>query len=100
MSKINPASDLIGAQAVCYEHRTEVLELVNNLQRLTIKQDGLALHTRDEYLHYLGFRGINAHADCCGMVVNCFKQALHLPVAVPALVWACQRRRTSQIHDE
>ncbi len=49
-SKINPASDLLGALAVCDEHRAEVVELVNTLQRLSIKHDGLALLTRDGFL--------------------------------------------------
>ncbi len=30
----------------------------------------------------LFFCGINAHSDCCSVAVNCFKQALHLPVIV------------------
>ncbi len=34
--------------------------------------------TRDECRHHLGFRSVNAHANCCGMVVK----SLHLPVAV------------------
>ncbi len=34
-STINHASDLLDAMAVCDEHRAEVLEFVNNLQRLT-----------------------------------------------------------------
>ncbi len=38
-SKINPASDLLGVLAVCHEHRIEVLEFVNILQWLTMKQD-------------------------------------------------------------
>ncbi len=46
--KINPASYLIGALAVCDELRAEVLEFLNTLQGLTIKQDSLALLTRDE----------------------------------------------------
>ncbi len=40
-------SNLVGAQAVCDKHRAKVLEFVNILQRLTIKQDALALLTRD-----------------------------------------------------
>ncbi len=47
-SKINPASDLPSALAVCSEHRAEVLEFVNIFQGLTIRQDSLALLTRDE----------------------------------------------------
>ncbi len=47
-SKINPASYLLGALAVCDEHRAELLEFVNILQGLTIKQDSLVLLTRDE----------------------------------------------------
>ncbi len=47
-SKINPASYLFGALAVCDEHRAEVLEFVHILQGLTLKQDSLALLTRDE----------------------------------------------------
>ncbi len=46
--KVNPASDLFDAMAVCDEQRINVLELVNTLQWPTIKQDGLALVTRDE----------------------------------------------------
>ncbi len=48
MSNVNPASDLLGALAACDEHLAEVLEFVNILQGLTIKQDILALFTRDE----------------------------------------------------
>ncbi len=48
MIKINPASDLLVALAVCEEHRAEVLESVHNLLGPTIKQYGLALLTRDE----------------------------------------------------
>ncbi len=47
-SKINSASDFLGALAVCDEHRAGVLEFVNILQELTIKPDGLAVLTRDE----------------------------------------------------
>ncbi len=47
-SKINSASDLLGALAVCDEHRAEVLEFVDLPLGLTIKQDSLALLTRDE----------------------------------------------------
>ncbi len=50
--KINPASDIFGALAVCDLHRTEVLELVNILQELT----------RDECWHHRGLRSVNAHA--------------------------------------
>ncbi len=39
------------------------------------------LLTRDEGRHYLGLRGVNVHADCGGVVVNSFKQALHISVA-------------------
>ncbi len=46
--KINPASDLLGALTVCNEHQAEVLEFVHTLKGLTIKQDSLALLTRDE----------------------------------------------------
>ncbi len=46
-SKINPASYLLGALAVCDEHRAEVLKSFNILQGLTIKQDSLALLPRD-----------------------------------------------------
>ncbi len=66
----------VGALAVCDENRTEVFALVN------IKQNSLALLTRDGCRHHLGFQNINAHVNCCGMVVKSFKQALHLPVAV------------------
>ncbi len=45
MSKINPASYLLGALAVCDEHRAEVLEFVNIHQGLTINQDSLVLLT-------------------------------------------------------
>ncbi len=47
-SKINPASDLFGALAVCDDNRAEVFEFVNILQWLALKQDGLALLARDE----------------------------------------------------
>ncbi len=44
-SEINPASYLLGALAVCNEQRAEVLEFVNILQGLTIKQDiSIAAH--------------------------------------------------------
>ncbi len=46
-SKINPASDLLGALVVFDEHQAEVLEFVNIHQGLTIKEDGLVLLTRD-----------------------------------------------------
>ncbi len=42
-SKINPASDFLGAPTVYDKHQAEVLEFVSILQGLTIKQDGLAL---------------------------------------------------------
>ncbi len=45
---INHASGLLGALAVCDKYQAEVLEFVNILQGLTIKQDSLALLTRDE----------------------------------------------------
>ncbi len=41
----------------------------------------MALLARDECLHYLGLRGVNAHTDCGGIAVNSSKQALHLSVA-------------------
>ncbi len=44
-SKINPASDLLVALAVCDEHGADVLELVHIIAGLTIKQDSLALLT-------------------------------------------------------
>ncbi len=81
MIKINPASHLLGALVVCDEQRAEVLEFVNILQGLTIKQDSLALLTRDECWHHLGLRGVNAHTDCGGVAINSYKQALHLNVA-------------------
>ncbi len=81
MSKINPASDLLGALAVCDEHRAEIPEFVHIIQGLTIKQDSLALLTRDECWHHLGLRGVNAHAYCGGVAINSFKQVLHLAVA-------------------
>ncbi len=37
--KINPDSDLFGALAIFGEHRADVLEFVNILLGLTIKQD-------------------------------------------------------------
>ncbi len=58
------------------------LEFANILPWLTIKQDALALLPRDECLHHLGFESANVHADCGGVVVNYFKQVLHLPVVV------------------
>ncbi len=39
MGKLNPASDLFDVLHVCDEYRTEVLEFVNILQDLTVKQD-------------------------------------------------------------
>ncbi len=48
MGKINTVSDLFGALAVCDKNRTEVFELVNVFQWLTIKQDALALLTGNE----------------------------------------------------
>ncbi len=41
--KINSASYFLDALAVYDEHRAEVLEFVNIVQGLTIKQNGLAL---------------------------------------------------------
>ncbi len=41
-SKSNPASDHLGALAVCDEHQAEVLEFVFILLELTTKQDGFA----------------------------------------------------------
>ncbi len=40
--------DLLGAVAVCDEHRANVLEFFHILQGLTIKQDNLALLTWDK----------------------------------------------------
>ncbi len=47
----------------------------------TIKLEGLVLLTGDGCSHYLGIRSANAHANCCNMMVNCFKQALCLAIA-------------------
>ncbi len=47
-ARLISASDLLGALGVCDEHRFEVLEFINILQGLIIKQDNLALLTRDE----------------------------------------------------
>ncbi len=52
-SKINPSSDLLGALAVYDEHRAELLEFVNTLPLLTIKQYGLVLLTRNEVFEAL-----------------------------------------------
>ncbi len=43
---------------------------------------------RNECWHNLGFRSVNVNinANCCGVAVNCFKPALHLPVAAAAEV--------------
>ncbi len=48
MGKINLASGLLDVVAVCDEHWAEVFQFMNIIQRLTIKQDGLALPARDE----------------------------------------------------
>ncbi len=66
MSKINPASDLLGTLDVCEEHRAEVLEFFHITQGLTIKQDSLALLTRDEYKYHLSLRGDNAQRGVVG----------------------------------
>ncbi len=42
----------------------------------------MVLLTRDQSWHHLGFGSVNVHTNCCGMAVNCFKQALHLRVAI------------------
>ncbi len=76
-SKINLASDLLGALTVCYEHQVEALECVNFHQGLTIRQDGLVLLTTDECRHPLGLRGGS-------VAVNRFKQVLHFTVATAA----------------
>ncbi len=39
-----------------------------------IKQDSLARH-------HLGLRSVNGHTDCGAVVINSFKQALHLAIA-------------------
>ncbi len=52
--KINPASKLFDAPAVCDEHQPEVLEFVNFIRGFTTKYDGLALLARDERWHHLG----------------------------------------------
>ncbi len=80
--KINSASDIFGALAVCDENRMELFELVNILQWRTITQNDLVLLNRDECCHNLGFRSVTAYAKSCDAAINCFKQALHLPVAV------------------
>ncbi len=41
---------------------------------------------RGECWHNLGFRSVNVHANCCGVAVNCFIPASHLPVAAAAEV--------------
>ncbi len=81
--KIDPASDPFSDVAV--------FELANIFQWLTIMQDDLVLLTRDEYCHNLGFRSASSHVNCCGTAVNCFKQTLHLPVAV------AQSRNTNRV---
>ncbi len=48
LGKIIPASDLFGAAAAYNEHRTELLELVNIFQWLTIMQASLALFAKDK----------------------------------------------------
>ncbi len=68
--KINPVSDLLGALAVCDEHRAQVIEFVNIIQGLAIKRDGLALLARDERCHHRGLRGVNAHSYCGGVADN------------------------------
>ncbi len=36
----------------------------------------MALLTRDACRHQLGVGSVNAHTDCGGVVINCFKQSL------------------------
>ncbi len=48
---------------------------------LPIKQDGLTLSIRDKCFYHLDLRGVNAAADCGGMVINSFKQVLYLSIA-------------------
>ncbi len=50
----------------------------------SIKQDSLALLTRNERWHHLGHQGVNAHTDCGGVAINSSKQTLHLAVAAVA----------------
>ncbi len=47
--RVNPDSDCFSLLIFCDEHRAEVLETANIIQRLTIKQDGVPLLTRDEH---------------------------------------------------
>ncbi len=53
--KIGPARDLFGVLVACDENSNEVYELVNILQWLTVKQDGLALLTWNKCWHHLIF---------------------------------------------
>ncbi len=62
--------------AVCDE-----LKSVSILHGFTIRQDGLVLLTRDECRHHRGLGSINLHTYYSGMAVNCFQEALHLPIA-------------------
>ncbi len=49
IGRVNPDSDCFSLLIFCDENRAEVLETANIIQRLTIKQDGVALLTRDEH---------------------------------------------------
>ncbi len=79
--RISTVSDIFSALAICDEHRSEVLEFVKILQGLTIKQEGLALLTRDRCRYDLGLRSASVHTDYSGVADNSSKQTLHLAVA-------------------
>ncbi len=61
LSVVTFVKRLVGLTSRFPSFRIDVLELVNLLQGLTIKQDGLALLTSDGCSHHLGHRGVNAH---------------------------------------
>ncbi len=71
--KINPALNLFGAQAVNYEHGTQIHELVTSIRTVWLRSPGMSA--------YITLK-LNACDGCGDRLVTCFKQALRLPVVV------------------
>ncbi len=65
-SKINPASDLLGALNVCKEYRADVLEFVHIPQGLAIKHGSPEMSANITW----DFRSVNAHVGYCGVAVR------------------------------
>ncbi len=91
-----PSSDHLNAVAVYDEHWIEELEPVNILRWSIIKQGGLALLTRDECKHHLGFQSVNVHADCCAVTIVLVVLYYNLAGQYSSKSCLCPRSRTQR----